>query len=99
MILAVSLLLAGFTSFYLKQAIDVERELRAQMADLSLATTADANATSGIVSLGEASLTHELVEVRGVAHHDEVYLALEGCGILAGLILLRRPAARDSVRL
>ena len=93
-LLCVSLLLALYTGYQLKQALGAEHELREAMAELSLATTADTNAPAGAVTLGESSLKRELAEVKVSAHHDELYLALECVGLLAGVLLLRRrPAA------
>lgn len=60
------------------------------MSDLSLANMSDVQAPSGAVSLGEASLKSALAEVHKTAHRDEGLLALEGLGLLLGLVLLRR---------
>ena len=92
-VLSVLLLAALFTGWNLKQALDVEHELREQMGALSIATTSDPSAPAGAVSLGESSLNRELAEVRATAHHDELYLALEGVGLLLGFVLLRRRTA------
>ena len=97
-ILVVSLILASYTGFHLKQALDAEHELRAQMGDLSLVTMTDASAPSGAVSLGEASLRGALAEVRQAARHDEAFLALEAAGVLAGFFLLRRSLALNRVQ-
>ena len=90
MILVIFIALAAYTGWQLKEALGAEHELRAAMGDLSLATTSDEDAPAGAVTLGEASLKRELAEVRGSAHHDELFFALECVGVIAGVLLLRR---------
>ncbi len=89
-LIVVSLIFAGVNGFHLKQALDAEHELRSEMGELSLATMTDSHASSSTISIGEKSLTGALEAVRSTAHRDEVFVAIELLGLLAGLLLLRK---------
>lgn len=90
-LLVVSLLAAVWTGWHLRQALEIDHELRGQMADLALvASTAPNHPTSSIVTTGEASLRTALTEVIHDGHKLELWLAVEGVGLLIALSLLRR---------
>ncbi len=89
------LALAIYTGSRLKQAVDGERDLTSQIADLSAAGTSASNApVSGAVARGIESLSVALSEVRKTAHADEFALGVEILVLLAGVVLLRPRVVR-----
>jgi hypothetical protein len=94
-LIVLTLGLALYTGSRLQQAVAGERDLTSQIHDLSAAGSSASNAAvSGAVERGIESLSVALSEVRGSAHADEFALAVEIILLLAGIVLLRRPAVR-----
>ena len=98
-LIVLCLFLSIYSGSRLLQAIDGERDLKGQIADLSAARNNTLNSpVGGDVTRGVASLSNALSEVQGSATSDELALAAEGIVLLAGVSLLRFRSGRSMER-